>query len=99
MCDFLSNLDNQNKDWGVNELYNTLYSFLEDGGVALPGISKPVRSCMLLKVLHGRFAIWWNEGSLFGLHLLGYTYCIHFLSCTESHRSVSKFILPEALTH
>jgi len=30
-------MDLQGKDWGVDELYNTLRSFLEDGGAALSG--------------------------------------------------------------
>ena len=39
---FLSNEGNRSKDWGVDELYNTLRSFLEDGGAALPGHIKPI---------------------------------------------------------
>jgi hypothetical protein len=33
----LNFIELQDKDWGVDELYNTLCSFLEDGGAVLSG--------------------------------------------------------------
>ena len=53
MRGLLSNEGNRDKDWGVDELYNTLRSSREDGGAALPGHIK-TRQAMYIA---GRIAL------------------------------------------